>query len=296
VDEWFKFTWNTLPRHAPVADRGQLWHDPWTNEQWFGLVAADAGPASPPRRIVQESRAEVREIRLATDPAWLHLGLHLDHPAEGTLRLGFDVVPGGAPRLPGSREADGASDYAVVLDLDRGTGQAYVSPALDPLRLDLFPLPPGVVRSDDGWHQMLLSTNRALTIPTTGRRLPYETMNVGALRRGDWRPSSARYDSLATWRARGPDVWIRIPWMQIGIVDPSSHAALVPVARSGVPVATTVQAPSVGLVVRPSRGASARAVLRWEGWNRVHAVERLKSGHDVVAQAFRDLAADRSPA
>ena len=31
---------------------------------------------------------------------------------------------------------------------------------------------------------MLLSTNRALTIPTTGEQLPYETMNVG--RCGAW--------------------------------------------------------------------------------------------------------------
>ena len=295
VDEWFKFTWNTLPRHAPVADRRQLWHDPWTNEQWFGLLAADPGPARPEGRVVQESRAEVREIRLATDPAWLHLRIRLDHPAVGTLRLGFDVVPGGAPRLPGSRAHDGASDYAIVLDVGHGAGQAYVRPALEPLQLDFSPLPPGVVRSFDGWNQMLLSTNRPLTIPTTGRRFPYETMNVGALRPGDWRPSSARYDSLATWRALGRDVWIRIPWMQIGVVDPSSHAALVPVTRGGAPVATAVPAPSIGLVVRPSRGASARALLRWDEWNAVHAAERLKAGHEVVAQAFRDLAGGRSP-
>lgn len=296
VDEWFKFTWNTLPRHAPVADRRQLWHDAWTNEQWFGLVAADAGAPTPTGRVVQESRGEVREIRLATDPAWLHLRIRLDHRAEGTLRLGFDVVPGGAPRLPGSPEPDGASDYAIVLGLDGDLGQAYVRPPLDPLQLDYFPLPEGVVRSRDGWHQMLLSTNRPLTIPTTGRQVPYETMNVGALRRGDWQPSSPRYDSLATWRASGRDVWIRIPWLELGIVDPSSHAALVPVRRHGVPVATTVPAEAIRLVVLPPQGAKAQAVLRWEGWNAVHAVERLKAGHEVVAQAFRAVAADRPPA
>jgi len=45
TDEWFKFTWNTLPRQA-VADseRRALWHDPLTNEQWFGLNAEDPVP------------------------------------------------------------------------------------------------------------------------------------------------------------------------------------------------------------------------------------------------------------
>ena len=126
IDEWFKFTWNTLPRHAPMAERRQLWHDPWTNEQWFGIKANDAGPAEPLGRVVQESRDEVREIRLATDPSWLHLRIHLDNPPAGTVRLEFDVVP----------EPAGRSDYAIVLDVAAGTGQAYVRPELDLLSLD----------------------------------------------------------------------------------------------------------------------------------------------------------------
>ena len=289
IDEWFKATWNTLPRQQPVADRRQVWHDPWTNEQWFGLVASDAGPPNPVGRVVQESGTGIREIGLATDPSWLHLRLHLDHPPKGQLLLGFDVVSGGAPRLPGSKSADGASDYAVVLDLDKGTGQAYVRPALDPLPLDYAPLPHGVIRATDGWDEILLSTNRSRVVPTTGKRLPYETMDVGKLRRGTWDPASSAYDSLATWQAKGQDVTIRIPWMQLGIVDPSSRRALVPRRRNGMPVATTVSVPKVGLrVVSPTDG-TARATLTWDPWNVIHPTERLKAGSDAYAQALRDV-------
>ncbi len=292
VDEWFKLTWNTLPRHAPVADRRQLWHDAWTNEQWFGLTATDPGPPRPRGRVVEESRDEVREIRMAADPGWLHLRIHLHDPAQGRLRLGFDVVLGGAPRLPGSRTPDGVSDYAMVLDLDGDTGQAYVRPALDPLPLDHSPLPKGVVRTTDGWNEMLLSTNRALTVPTTGEKLPYETMNVGAVRRGDWDPTASGYDSLATWQADGRDVVIRIPWLQIGIADPSSHRALVPVPRPGGPVPRSVPARTVGLRVVPARGESATATLAWDGWNVVRATERLKAGHAAYADALREVSGD----
>ena len=294
ADEWFKVTWNTLPRQQPVAHRRQLWHDPWTNEQWFGLVATDAGPPNPQGRVVEESRTGIREIRLATDPSWLHLRVRLDHPPKGTLAFGFDVVPGGAPHLPGSTAADGASDYAVVLDLDKGSGQAYVRPALDPLPLDYSPLPPGVVRSTDGWDELLLSTNRSLVVPTTGKHLPYETMDVGKLRRGTWDPASPAYDSRATWQADGQDVTLRIPWMQLGIVDPSSRHAVVPRVRNGMPVATTVPVPKVGLrLVSPTDG-TARATLTWDGWNVVRPTERLKAGHEAYAQALRDVYA--SPA
>ena len=289
IDEWFKFTWNTLPRQAPVAERRQLWHDPWTNEQWFGLKAADAGPPEPTGRVVQESRGEVREIRLATDPSWLHLRVHLENPPTGPLRLGFDVVPGGAAALPGASASDGESDYAIVLDPEAGAGQAYVRSELDPVPLDFSPLPEGVLQTQNGWNRMLLSTNRELTVPTTGERFPYETMNVGALRAGSWNPSSEDYDSLATWRVDGQDVVVRVPWMQLGIVDPSSRQALVPVVRDGVSTATTVPVPSIGLHVVPARGASATARLTWEIWNVVAPVERLKQGAGIYADALRAL-------
>jgi hypothetical protein len=294
TDEWFKATWNTLPRQTPVADRRQLWHDPWTNEQWFGLVATDAGPPSPKGRVVHESRHGIREIRLATDPAWLHLRLHLDRPAHGILTLGFDVVPGGAPRLPGSPARDDVSDYAVVLPLDGRAGQAYVRPGLDPLPLDYHPLPRGVVRTVDGWNEMLLSTNRALILPTTEARLPYETMDVGRLRRGSWDPSSPAYDRLATWQTAGKDVTIRIPWMQLGIVDPSSRKALVPRLRDGRLVASTVPVRAVGLRVLSSEDGEAQASLTWDGWNAVRATERLKAGASVFARALREVESSRS--
>jgi hypothetical protein len=287
TDEWFKFTWNTVQRQEPVADRRQLWHDAWTNEQWFGLVAQDPGPPSPEGRVVHESRQEVREIRLATDPGWLHLRIHLDHPLVGKLRLGFDVVPGGAPRLPGSTRRDGASDYAIVLDGDADEGQAYVRSALDPVPLDSYPLPTGVVRPVDGWNEMLLSTNRAMTLPTTGEKLPYETVNAGALVRGTWDPADDHFDSLATWEADGQDVVIRIPWLQLGIDDPSSHRALVPVADGNRVQAAAIVADPIHLRVEPSRGEPARAMLAWEEWNIVHPIERLKTGIEVFAEALR---------
>ena len=44
TDEWFKRTWNTMEHQD--AERRQLWHDPLTNEQWFGLIATDPDPVA----------------------------------------------------------------------------------------------------------------------------------------------------------------------------------------------------------------------------------------------------------
>ena len=48
IDEWFKFTWNTRDLEQP-ADRRALWRNALTNEEHFGLIAADTRrPGRPP--------------------------------------------------------------------------------------------------------------------------------------------------------------------------------------------------------------------------------------------------------
>ena len=42
TDEWFKRTWNTMDMEKP-EDRRQLWQNALTNEEQFGIVAAEAG-------------------------------------------------------------------------------------------------------------------------------------------------------------------------------------------------------------------------------------------------------------
>ena len=102
-------------------------------------------------------------------------------------------------------------------------------------------------------------------------------------------PDDDEHDSLATWDVTDNDVVLRVPWLQLGIVAPSAHRALVPVVGEGVPVATTVAATTVGLRVVPSRGAEAAATLAWDEWNVVQATERLKTGHEAYVEALRDV-------
>jgi hypothetical protein len=47
TDEWYKQTWNTQLHQRPLS-RLQLWHDEFTNEQYFGIVATDPLPNGPP--------------------------------------------------------------------------------------------------------------------------------------------------------------------------------------------------------------------------------------------------------
>ncbi|HJW76185.1 MAG TPA: hypothetical protein VJ787_11040, partial [Thermoleophilia bacterium] len=127
ADEWFKFTWNTIDYEIP-GERRQLWTNPWTNEEHFGLMAMDPGAADAVTvdgegvewarnrsQVIYEGRRELREVRAVRDEGYLYLRLLMDDPAawkKRSLTIGIDVIPGGNRGLPGLPGLDPRADYA----------------------------------------------------------------------------------------------------------------------------------------------------------------------------------------
>ena len=284
ADEWFKFTWNTIEHQDP--ERRQLWHDPFTNEQNFGLLAMDAAgqPDTAPAYLFDtEGGWPARRATARVDESYVHLRIGLGDSPPGAVTLGFDVLPGvsGAP-APGS--GDSQADAAFTLDLVAKTGQAYLRDHLDPMPLDYRVPASARGPAPSGWTPFELIVNRDLRIPSTGKLLPAEIQNAGALRYGD-----PEEDSRALWRRDGDDLVVRVPWALLGYADPSSHQVALPrITGSGVATLTTRISPGIGLTVSASGTDQFVGDVTWVNWNRPFYVERLKQG----AGQFRDAALD----
>jgi hypothetical protein len=282
ADEWFKFTWNTVTHQDP--ERRQLWHDVFTNEQHFGLLAMDAaGQPEAPAEFRYESGAgwPARRVTGRVDESYVHLRIAFGDSPPGALTFGFDVLPEmtGTPP-PGS--GDGRADAALRFDLVARTGQAYLRDQLDPMPLDYRVPASARGGTAPGWKPFELIVNRELTIPTTKQKLPVEIQNAGALRYGD--PAD---DSRSLWWRDGDDLVVRVPWALLGFADPSSHRVGVPrPATSGVATLTTRVSPGVGVMVSASGTDQFTGDVTWEAWNRPYWTERLKHG----AAQFRDAA------
>ncbi|AGZ39081.1 hypothetical protein [Actinoplanes friuliensis] len=283
VDEWFKFTWNTIEHQDP--ERRQLWHDPLTNEQHFGLIAMDAAgspDAATQYLLDDEDGWPVRRITSRVDEAFVRLRIALGTPAPGTLTLGFDVLPGlTGPPAPGS--ANRAADAAFFLDLTARTGQAYLRKQLDPLPLDVTVPVAARGPAPIGWQRFELIVDRDLTVPTTGEKLPAELQNAGFLRYG-----SSTVDSRALWERDGDSLMVRVPWAMLGFADPSKHMVGLPVDRK-----LTMQAsPGIGVTASATGTDQTTGHVTWTNWNRPYYTERLKQGADV----FRDAALETATA
>ncbi|GMA41591.1 hypothetical protein GCM10025883_36360 [Mobilicoccus caccae] len=298
LDEWFKFTWNTVPRHAPVdGERRALWHDPFTNEQFFGLVAHDPKPVG--RRVPYEGDGAVRSIAVDHDASWLHLDIDLAATPSSPVSVGFSILPEGGIRMP---DGGGQARYDVAVTLDPGARQAacLIRGALDPVRLDGLPAS-AVPRPDaNGWVLQRLTLNRPYTVPGTGQDRPAEFLEVGRLIEGDW---SDPGNTLATWQLVAGDAGnavfrLRLPWSMLGFADPSSRTVVVPTPAGAAPTGDAkLQDTPVGVVVEGIDMAvfvpghdPVTAPIRWEGWQDATYTERLKAGVDVLSQALRDTA------
>jgi hypothetical protein len=286
TDEWFKFTWNTIEHQD--GERRQLWHDALTNEQHFGLLAMD--PAGPPDAETAylfdaEGGWPVRRATARIDESSVHLRLGLGDAPPGTLTLGFDVLPGLVGNAPPGA-LDRMADAAFTLNLTNRTGQAYLRDRLDPVPLDYPVVAAARGPAPAGWKQVELVVNRDLTVPSTGRKLPAEILDVGALRYGSWDPDDENADSRALWRRDGDDLVIRVPWAMLGYADPSAHMVGVP-NRSGD--LDLVVSPGIGLTVSATGTDQFVGDVTWVNWNRPYWTERLKQGAEAVRDAALEV-------
>jgi len=275
TDEWFKFTWNTV-RHQLPRERRQLWHDPLTNEQYFGLVAHD--PVRLPGAHVEEvpEGRKLTKVTMDADASYAYLDVTYRGGApREPLVISADTVPGGTGSV-----SDGGSDHRIEVDPRAGSARALVRAALDPARLDTWEALP---QAGEPWHLYRLITNRSYP-GVEDSTMEYQ--DVGTLVRGSWDPADPGYNSRATWRVTGDTIRLRIPWAMLGISDPSSRTAL----GAGNPPATQVL--DRGLTLSLSVGGSVpyRTRYIWPTWTEPRYTERLKAGLGPVSVAFQSLA------
>ncbi len=300
-DEWFKFTWNTIDWQIP-GDRRSLWHDALTNEQHFGLLAMDSGLAGRLRlgdpyqawqkdsRVLYESRKGLRELRVATDEAYVYLRLRFD-AVPTTFALGFDVLPGAdSGGLPGQAGVGPHSEVAVEV-FKGGAGQILAWAGADPTtvyygaaRKFLSVNPADLAGGSQAWVPRRQIVNRPLQVPSTGKPLPAEFVDLSNLVRATTVPGSKQFDARGQLWATKTDVAIRLPWALLGLADPSSRQAL-RVATDGTISAVAID--HIGLTYSGD-GATVEASIGWEPWQQAQWSERPKDGVAAYSAAIGD--------
>jgi hypothetical protein len=264
VDEWFKRTWNTQDLEQP-EDRRALWLNALTNEEQFGIVAAE--PKAPVTLDGKDDEwPEAGNLQVTHDAAYLYVLLRDTGPEPTTVT--FNVRGGDEreikvtldPRVKAARLLWGA--WVDPISFMYGVARDYVP--VD--RKDLEP--------DSGAYvPARLILNRPYVVPTTGEQRPTELIDVGKLKWG-----SPETDSRTTVAGDGAIVELRIPWGLLTFSDPSSHTAW-QTRPNG-----TIGTEQVGPIRIEALGSAAE--YDWDDWTAVEWRERRKAGWAAVAEAF----------
>lgn len=308
TDEWFKFTWNTIDHELP-GDRRQLWRNPLTNEEHFGVVATEPGTVAPAvvdgrdaewrpgqSPVIAESRGDVADVRVTHDAEYLYLRLRYAKAggwSAGTTVIGLDTRPGANRSLPGRRATYPQADVAVTI----GPGpRATLRQAgwTEPVGLQygkglgMIPFDAAAAKPGSGaWLPPRQMLNRPYTVPSTGERRAAEIRVLDTLPWGTTDPASPAFDDRNLVMGGGTALELRLPWSLLLYADPSSRRLLVAKDDGSF---TTAPARRIGIAVSPPRGGLVTtAGYDWESWNRVTWHERQKAGFGILRDAFAAL-------
>lgn len=315
IDEWFKFTWNTIELEVPGVRR-QLWRNVYTNEEQFGLVAAEPGAGGPivtldgdgsewdasailadlgldhsnGSEVIGSSDGPVRQVRAIKDEAYLYLRLLLADESvlsDGRIVIGFDVREGGNGGLPGLPGVMPNADVAVELGPGQ-TGRIMQAAWWEPTRilygvgLRMFDVDPEIIRPDSGvWVTPLQILNKPEVVPATGERLATELFEQSKI---VW--TNDTNDVLAFAATKGTTIELRIPYMALGFSDPSSK--LIYIQRLDGTV-DTAEVDRIGIGVHARGSFLETSGFTWDNWDVIHWHERRKAGFDTVAATMRDV-------
>ena len=315
LDEWFKFTWNSVEHELP-KDRRSMWRNPLTNEEHFGILALEAGATqkvvldgkdkewtSKQSQVILSSSGSVKEVRATHDEESLYLRIRFKPKKGGTkvgkeawaeeeLAVGLQVYPEPNNGLPGRPGVSPESNVAVTIG-PGNVAKLHVASWTDPVmfefgiaKKEMTINASDLVPGSGSWSAPQQIVSRALVVPSTKEKLAIDTIPFGDLRWGTTDPTSADFDDRALINGAKNVLELRLPWGMIGLSDPSSKLRLRPKA-DGTMASEPIE--RIGITIVGPKGVVAKTSgYGWEAWNRVTWHERKKAGWPYLQTVMND--------
>ncbi|MDP2426336.1 MAG: family 2 glycosyl transferase [bacterium] len=308
-DEWFKRTWNTMD--YDLDWRRPFWSNIETNEQYFGLLAFDPGLHKMIIHLDQddsewEDIATIFEsskvsLKVTHDARFLYMKLdttQINHDNSSiVIAISNGVVPGNT--FWDNQSVTFGNDTNFMIHIESNSKASfYVDRYYDSFEYlygEVLQMIPGYstrIQPRSGQFQIsrhVLSSQ--LIIPVTGEIIPFSTYESGSLRFGVSDPTSPLYDSLSDILFGDGFVEIRIPWLLLNVMDPSTKQIMSEfVGTSFVP--TTIEGFSFGVGVQQGSQPlhiSFGSVYSWNSWDEVIYHERLKPAYYLLKAAFEAI-------
>ena len=130
-----------------------------------------------------------------------------------------------------------------------------------------------------------------ITLPLTGEIIPFSTYDAGILRHGNSNPDSTNFDNLSDFYIEEHSVEIRIPWLLLNVMDPSTKQVMSNFGRSNQFQPEVTPGFHFNVVVQHNNEEFTlpSTFFTWDNWDEVVYHERLKESYYIIQDLFRDV-------
>ncbi len=327
-DEWFKRTWNTMSIEIPEFN--PLWFNVLTNEQHFGILGMFSsknetllidGYNSDWETLPDDQKMKLslnepgfERILLSHDEAYVYVAIDLEEefqPQKHMVMLGVDTLTGGNQHsewLP-ERRLDEGLEELIKIGLDEETEMLIASNYDLHNRLygkskKMINVNKNEWNNDSGiFNPWKLALSLKLEPPDTKFESPFMDVIAGQLIRGSTDREDEDYNSLATWQYNDNFIELRIPWLLLGVTDPSKSQVISyddfdrvfkTVEIEGIHFVPWIydkqQRKVIGLeTVTDEYPVSQIEKYSWENWEKVNYIERLKESYYYLQEVFLQI-------
>ena len=295
-DEWFKRTWNTMD--FDLDWQRPFWSNVETNEQMFGLLTFEPGETlkikldgnlSDWQNIPYLSTTGLN-LKATQDERYIYLLVELDNNLNDPIYIGIDTIPnqGNTTYPQASLTFNQGADFLITIG---ETSHIQVDPYYDAFRhlygevLNMVDKPVGMYVVDSGlFTGMYHALSKALVIPGTLEHIPFSKYEAGLLRQGISDPNHLDYDSLADYYRTHDSIEIRIPYLLLNIMDPSTKTRMA--NFKGENVFSGESFDSIYIGVGKSNNTIQLNPYTWDNWGMPTYHERLKQSYYIVQETF----------
>lgn len=297
-DEWFKRTWNTMD--FDLEWQRPFWSNVETNEQMFGLLSFEPGESL---KIKLDGSIEDWEtipylsmtglnFKATQDERYIYLMIELNGSSNQDVFVGIDIIPGqGNTTSPANNLTfDEGADFLITFNAE--LSKIQVDPYYDAFShlygdiLDMVEKPEGMYTKNSGlFTNMYHALSKELLIPGTNEVIPFSRYEAGILTEGISNPKHEDYNSLSDFYRTNDYIEVRIPYLLLNIMDPSTKSRMHNFKGHNVFIGESFDYIYIGV------GKSGEHIelmpYTWDNWDMPTYHERLKQSYYIVKDAFK---------
>jgi hypothetical protein len=306
-DEWFKRTWNTMD--FDLEWQRPFWSNVQTNEQMFGMLAFDPGEAESIVHLdgdlsewgsaMKLSEHGTTSLYATSDERYLYLAIqdpNVDFLTE-TWYLPIDTIAnqGNTSFHPTEVIFDRGADFVIRIDGETNT-RLLVDAYYDPFEHLYATLSqqvptslPGGEKNSGLFNPIRHALSARLYLPKTQVTIPFQSYEAGLLKRGYSNPTHPNYDSLADIQFGDGVAELRIPWLLLNVMDPSTKQILADFKPNASFQPEAVEGFYIGALNETQTRVLTSALYAWTEWDLPIFHERLKKSYYLVQEAFQAI-------